>query len=607
MSEAETTATTGGTTAGAAATREEKLVEYLKWVTADLQETRRRLAEAEAADEEPVVIVGMACRYPGGVASPADLWRLVDDGVDAITDPPTDREWDLERLNEKCYSTRSGFLTDAPLFDAGFFGISPREALAMDPQQRVLMETSWELFEHAGIDVTTLKGSSTGVFVGIVEESYHGLNVPEELEGFLMTSKLSSVASGRMAYTYGFEGPAVSLDTACSSSLVALHLAIRSIRSGESTLAVAGGVTIHADPGGHIDFAKQRGLAADGRCKSFAAAADGTSWAEGAGLVLVERLSDARRLGHRIHAVIRGSAVNQDGASNGLAAPSGPAQERVIRQALADAGLGAADVDLVEAHGTGTTLGDPIEARALLATYGQGRRPENPLMLGSLKSNIGHSVAAAGVGGVIKVIEAMRHRRMPRTLHVDAPTPEVDWDSGAVELLTDAREWPRGEKPRRAGVSSFGVSGTNCHVLLEEPEAEPQEEPDADTGAGGVVGGGVVPLVVSGGSPGGLKGVAAGLLPLVENGAEPRDIAGELVSSRAVLGWRGVAVGSDRDELTANLGVLASGGSGPGAFIGSGPVSEPDRVVFVFPGQGHQWAGMAVGLLDSSVVFAERL
>ncbi|MFE3098499.1 type I polyketide synthase, partial [Streptomyces sp. NPDC059248] len=586
-------------------TREEKLVEYLKWVTADLQETRRKLAELEAADEEPMVIVGMACRYPGGVGSPGDLWRLVDEGVDAITEPPTDRDWDLERLNEKCYSTRSGFLQDAPLFDAAFFGISPREALAMDPQQRILLETSWELFEHAGIDVSTLKGSRTGVFVGIVEESYLGLNAPEELEGYLMTSKLSSVASGRVSYTYGFEGPALSLDTACSSSLVALHLAVRSLRSGESTLAVAGGVTVNGDPGGHIDFAKQRGLAADGRCKSFAAAADGTSWSEGAGLVLVERLSDARRLGHRIHAVIRGSAVNQDGASNGLAAPSGPAQERVIRQALADAGLSAADVDLVEAHGTGTTLGDPIEARALLATYGQGRPRERPLMLGSLKSNIGHSVAAAGVGGLIKVIEAMRHERMPRTLHVDAPTPEVDWDSGAVELLTSPKEWPRGERPRRAGVSSFGVSGTNCHVLLEEPEELEEAEPAAGelVPVGGVVGGGVVALVVSGGSLGGVRGVAGGLVSVVEGG-DVWGVARGLVEGRGVLGWRGVVVGSGRDGLVGGLGGLAGGGVVPGVVVGSGPVVSGGRVVFVFPGQGHQWVGMAVGLLDSSEVFA---
>ncbi len=587
---------------------DEKLREYLRRATDELREVRGRLrdAEAKARDAEakagePIAVIGAGCRYPGAVACIEDLWRIVADGTDAMGGFPPDRGWVGEYGPLR---GTGGFVPDAGAFDAAFFGVSPREARAMDPQQRMLLEVAWEAIERARLDAQALRGRPVGVFAGVCPSEYG----PRQYEGgpdagYLLTGCAPSVVSGRVAYLFGLTGPALSVDTACSSSLVAIHLAAQALRAGRCELALAGGVSVLATPGIFAEFGVQGGLAADGRCKPFAAAADGTGWAEGAGMVVLERLSDALAHAHPIWAVIRGSAVNQDGASNGLTAPSGAAQQRVIAAALADAGLSPADVDAVEAHGTGTRLGDPIEAAALAAAY-RPRLLDRPLWIGSVKSNIGHTQAAAGVAGLLKMVMAVRHGVLPKSLHALPPSPHVDWDASGLALLAEPVPWPESGRPRRAAVSAFGISGTNAHLVLEQapPQPAPATAPPPDE-----------PWAVPVAWPLSAKSASA----LVANGRglhehltaapdwHPEPIGSALATTRATFAHRAVVLGRSRAELLAGLVALAGDQDAPGLIRGTG--NPGGQLAYVFPGHGSQYPGMGSELAERYPVFAAAL
>jgi acyl transferase domain-containing protein/cytochrome P450/NADPH:quinone reductase-like Zn-dependent oxidoreductase/thioesterase domain-containing protein len=558
------------------------------------------VARPAGRSDEPIAIVAMSCRFPGGVRSPEQFWELLATGTDAIGEFPADRGWDVDGIYDpdpgrpgKSYVRTGGFLTGADKFDAGFFGISPREALAADPQQRLLLEIAWEAFERTGIDPVSLQGTDCGVYIGATYNDYGSGVGGTELDGYVITGNSGSVISGRIAYALGLQGPALTVDTACSSSLVALHLAAQALRSGECSMALAGGASVIATPYSFIEFSRQGGLAGDGRCKAFSADADGFGAAEGAGLVLLERLSDAQRNGHEILAVLRGSAVNSDGASNGLTAPNGPSQQRVIMAALAGSGLSVTDVDVVEAHGTGTTLGDPIEAQAVLATYGQGRA--EPVLLGSVKSNIGHTQSAAGIAGVIKTVLALHAAHVPPTLHAEEASPHVDWESGAVRLVTEGTVWPEVDRPRRAGVSSFGISGTNAHVILEQAPVAP--EPPASLEPAGLL-----PWVLSAKTAAALRERANQLLSTTDSVV---DVGHSLATGRTAFEHRAVVFSDDRDGFLAGLEALADGRFDPAVVEGVATGSQ--GTVFVFPGQGGQWPGMAEPLLESSAVFRESV
>ncbi|WP_191499948.1 type I polyketide synthase, partial [Mycobacterium simulans] len=596
------------------------ITDYLINLLSGAAAPTRVITAVTAHTDEPIAVVGMACRLPGGVDSAQALWDLVHSGTDAVGGFPTDRGWDLAGLFDpdpdavgKTYTRSGAFLTDAAGFDAEFFGISAREATAMDPQQRLLLEVCWEALETAGIDPTTLDGTDTGVFAGIGVQGYGVSDAGgvEGAEGYGLTGAATSVASGRVAYVLGLQGPAITIDTACSSSLVAAHLACQSLRNGESSLALAGGVTVMSSPGPFVEFARQRGLAPDGRCKAFAAAADGTGWGEGAAVVVLERLSDAQRHRHPVLAGIAGSAINQDGASNGLTAPNGPAQQRVITQAAANAGIALDQVDVVEAHGTGTTLGDPIEAGALLATYGAGRDPQRPLWLGSVKSNIGHTQAAAGAAGLIKMITALNRGWLPPTLHVDQPSPHIDWSTGAVRLLTEAMPWPDSEHPRTAAVSSFGISGTNAHLIVQQPPTPPPTVTTAST-----VSAGRAPLrfwPLSARTPTALRAAGARLHQhlLDHPDLDLTELAYSLATTRTHHPYRAAlttptADDDARAQLLAGLHALRT--DQPHPHLARHHLTQHNnKLVFVLPGQGAQYPTMGNQLYAHHRVFADTL